>query len=824
MARKNKDFKMPSSGIVPDPLASPEEKATEEYGLQYGKLIEYEWFYIKSGNTLSNYYDKRDKFDKLRRYARGEQSTDIYKKLLTDGTDGESYTNYDWRPIQILPKFIKLVVDRMLERLYEVDAQAVDTISQGLRDEYKTILEKNMISMPMLQDAKNLLGIDLMPTHTEVPETSEELELHMKLKFKTGVEAAMEQAIKYTFEINEYDEELRRCIKDLVEVGVGCLFHTTDPTKGVTVERKDPADMVWSYPTSPNFKNVNYYGYVERMTIAELQRISGKRFDKEQLESFSNVSNEWQGYNRISDQLWYRGEDLPSHMVDVLFFTFKTTDRIKYKKKYQRGGGYSIKKRESNFEKPKSIKEKEQSQGYEEFDVLEDMIDVWYEGALVLGTEYLFSYRKCENMIRPEGLIHRRALPNYVVYAPELYQGRIQSLVDRTINTIDILQQEWIKIQQFIAKAKPNGIYIDIDGLQEADLGNGNTFTPLDLIRFYNETGNLIGTSRLSDGGFNPGSTPIKELNNGGATGLDQLMNSYNFHFNILRDVMGISAGADATLPHPDTALGVQQNVQATSNTATRYVLHSALKMTQYTATGISLRLKDIFKYSNLKDAYVNAIGKVNVDVLEPLKKLHLSDFGISIKLKPSAEDKQLLEANIQAEIAQGGLSVTDAIDIRKITNTTYANEMIKIRKEKRLKEQQQRELEKINAQTEGNVKAAQASGEAKQQELQMQMQLEQMRINLKGEQDRMLVKTELDAKKELMQLEYNYKMGIETAAIANKNDMEREKEDRKDKRTEIQATQQSKMIDQREKKSEPIDFKSAHSSVTGDLGIDDFN
>lgn len=824
MAKKTYRYlKMSGKFDSPNPLASAEEKATEEYGLNYARLIESEWFYTNDGGTNNNYVDKRLKFNKLRMYARGEHSTDIHKKLITDGTDGESYTNYDWRPIQILPKFIKLVVNQMLERLYEIDAQAVDGISQGLRDKYKEILEKNMVAKPMLDDAKNLLGLDLVPQGMNVPESSEELELHMSLEYKPSIEVAIEEALKYTLELNEYDEIQKRLLKDLVEIGVCALHHSTDPTKGIVVEACDPADMVWAYPTKSNFKNVYYYGRVKRMTINELQRIAGKKFTKEEIQGFKNVSNEWQGYNRISNEFWYRGEDLASHMVDVLFFTFKSTKKTKHKKKYRKDGSFSITEKPSDFMKPQSVVDKEALQGYKDFDVLEDVIDVWYEGAKVLGADALFNYGECSNMVRPEGFIQNEASSNYIMYAPELYQGRIQSLVDRVIPDIDMLQQLKIKIQQFISKAKPNGIYIDIDGLDEVDLGDGNTLTPLELIRFYDDTGNLIGTSRMADGSIQNGRA-IQELNNGQISGLEQLMNAYNFTFNLLRDSIGIGQGADATLPHPDTSVSALQQQQVNSNVATRYILDGQLKMTQYLANGLSLRIKDIFKYSKLKKAYINSIGKINVDVLKSIKSLHLHDFGITIKLKPDASEKAMLEQNLQAEISTGGISTTDAIDIRKIGNLTLANQMLKIRKEKHLKAQQQRDLEKINAQTEGNKQSALATSQAKQAEIALATEGKKEVELIKGDNARAIIAEELAAKKELMWLEYQYSLGIEGKKSETQKASDTYKEDRKDNRQAESATQQSSIKTETKKDNPKAQmFKSANTSVTGELGIDEF-
>ena len=826
MPKSKKSLKVSSYRVTPDPFASAEIKASEEYGIQFGKLIEYEWFYIKSGNTSNEFNDKRLKMDEQRRYARGEQDTGIVKKLITDGTDGESFTNYDFRPIQLLPKFIKLVVNQMVERLYEIDAQAVDGISQGLRDDYKDILQKNMYAKDMLKDAKDLLGVDLVPSGLgEIPDSDAEIDLHMKLKYKPSIEIAIEQAIKYTLELNEYDELQKRNLKDLVEIGVSALHHRTDHIKGIIAEYRDPADMVWAYPTKSNFDNVNYYGVVRRLTINEVQRLSGKKFTPEELEKFKNVSNEWQGYNRISNEFWYRGEDLTSYMVDVLDFTFKTTKTTKFKKKYKKNGGFSITEKESNFMKSESQFEKEEEQGFKDYDILEDVAEVWYEGSMILGSDMLFNYRECTNMVRPEGFINNKVSSNYIVYAPEIYQGRIQSLVDRVIQYVDQLQQISVKIQQFVAKAKPNGIWIDVDGLQELDLGDGNNFGPLDLIRYYDETGNLLGTSRTTEGGYTNGALPIKELNNGAMAGLEQLMNSYNFHFQMFRDSIGIGQGADGTLPDPRTSNGAIQATQTSSNVATRYILDAQLKMTQYLANGLSLRLKDIFKYSNLKKAYINSIGRANVGVLKSIKNLHLHDFGITIKLKPDAQDRAMLENNIQAEIAAGNLGTEDGIDIRKISNISIANEMLKIRKEKREKEVHKRELEKIEANGKASQQAAQAAIAAKADEINLEKEAKKELLILEAELKSRATLEEKAAKQELMADEYYYQTGIESSKARSKRSDDTFKEDRKDKRTAIQATQQSRIKAEQGKESggKAIDFNSGHKSITGDLGLDDF-
>ena len=821
---KKKVLSISSKRSHPDPLATNEEKNSPEYIRAMGKLIEYEWFNINSGEKQSNFFGRRESFDRRRRYARGEHDTGLHKKLLSDGTDGTSYSNYDWRPIQILPKFIKIIINQMLERLFEIDAQAIDGVSQGLREDFKSYLDKFMYTKPLLMSAKKELGVDLLPENeSDLPETPEEVTLYMNLNYKPAIEIAIEEALKYTLEMNDYDEVEKRLIRDLTEIGIAAVEHRTDPTRGIVVNYRDPADMVWSYPTSPNFKNVYYYGHVERMTIMDLQRVSSKDFDRDELEKFKNVSNEWQAYNSISNEFWSRNEDLDGTMVDVLHFTYKANVCKKFKKKYRPNGTFAITEREDTFYKPEHVEEKEEKQGFKDFDVLEEFDEVWYEGSLVIGTDYIFNYGICEDTIRPDGYIKTNIKSNYVVYAPELYQGRIQALTDRVEQTVDQLQQIQVKIQQFIAKAKPNGLYINVDGLEELDLGGGNTFDVLENVRYYDETGNFLGTSRLSDGAYTGGALPIKELNNGNISGLEQLMNAYNFHLNLFRDAIGISQGADASLPDPRTAVRTMEQASMSSNVSTRYILDAQLKMTQYLCDGLALRLNAILKEPKFKKAYTNSIGKQNMNVLKSIEKLSLHDFGITIKLKPDSEERNRLEQNIQAEIASGGLSTTDAIDIRKIGNLSLANEMLKVKKAKKEKEAHQKQLELIKQQTDGNNQSVQLAAQAKQQDLATASASKERLLLIQRESDRLKLEQEFNAKLKLMDREYYYQTGIKTAEINNDKEKTSNLEDRKDERTKIQASQQSELIDQRTKKRSPIDFKSSNTSMTGELGLDEF-
>lgn len=798
----------------PDHLASDEIKATDEFGLKMAKAIEYEWFFRPNDGSC-NYYDKRDKYHNLRLYARGEQSTKIYKDLLNGG-ENESYTNYDWRPLQIIPKFIKLIVNQMTERLFDIKAEAVDNYSTNLRENYKKNLENLMASTPIMEKAKKVLGVDIFPQNfEEYPKTQDEIDLHMGLKYKPAIEIASEEAIKYTLDLNDYDEIQSRVIEDIATIGLGAIKHITDPSKGIVIEYVDPSNLVYSYPKNRTFKDVHYYGQIRRITINEFKRLSKGKFTDEEIKKMAEQSFNWANYHgNLNDQknsLDDLSTDMGHIMIDIMDFTFKSTNTISYKKKYNKNGGFKMTKKESTFIK--------KNKDYEGYDVNKKIIDVWYEGTLVLGTNVIFNYKLCENMIRPDGYLNK-TLPNFLLYASELYQNRTKSLLERIIPYVDQMQQIHIKLQQLIAKARPNGIYIDIDGLSEINLGDGNFLTPLEAIKIYNETGNVIGTSVNSGGEYNYGREPIKELKNGIVDGLDRLMAAYNHYLNLLRNAIGIPQGADASMPHPDTLVGVQKQVALNSNTATRHILDSSLNISKRLGKSLALRLKDIFKYSDLKNVYINAIGKLNVKILEALKKYHLHDLGINIELKPDVQEKQFLEQNIQQALQQQLITLDDAIDIRNISNIKLANELLKVRRIRRDKQKKAHEEKIARIQQESQVAAVQKAAQAKQMEIQTKTQSDLALIKAKTESKIAELEAEKKVKSELMQQEFEYNMtikGIETEHVEMSN---KYKEDRKDKRQDRNNTQMSKMIEQRHYNSPALNFESSEDNISGSVDL----
>ena len=443
-------------------------------------------------------------------------------------------------------------------------------------------------------------------------------------------------------------------------------------------------------------------------------------------------------------------------------------------------------------------------------------IEVLYEGALILGTNKLLKWQLAKNMMRPKS-DHTKVKMNYSIVAPRMYKGKIESLVSRITTFADMIQITHLKLQQVMSRMVPDGIYVDADGLAEIDLGNGTNYNPQEALNMFFQTGSIIGRSMTADGDMNPGKVPIQEIQSGsGGAKLQSLIQTYNYYLQMIRDVTGLNEARDGSMPDSKSLVGIQKIAAANSNTATRHILQGGLFLTAEMAEAISLRISDIIEYSPTKEAFIQKIGGHNVATLKEMGDLHLYDFGIFIELAPDEEEKQLLENNIQMALSKDGITLEDAIDIREIKNVKLANQLIKIRRKKKVKEDKLIQQQNIQAQSQANAQAQQVAAQAEVQKnqaiTQNNLQLEQGKSQLELQK----MQQEAVLKKELMNHEFELNMALKQMEVESLKVREQEKENRKDERTKIQATQQSELIDQRKKETPPKNFESSGNDIMG--------
>ena len=799
-----------SNSYFPSQTVSDAEKLSYDYGLKVAKAIETEWFNDDRNNN--RYRNNYNNFHNLRLYARGEQSIQKYKDELSINGD-LSYLNLDWTPVPIISKFVDIVVNGIAERTYDIKAFSQSQNGIEKRTEYMQSILNDMRFQEFDNFAAQNFGINTKESEQkELPETPEELQLHMQLNYKQAVELAEEQALTVLMEGNNYELIKKQFYYDLTVLGIGAVKTNFNTSEGATIDYVDPADLVYSYTDSPYFDDIYYVGEVKSIPVNELAKEFPHLTESDLEDIMKNKS-----YQRNSNRSRYNSDKEDHNKIQVLYFNYKTYMNEVYKIKETGTGANKIIPKDDSFNPPEN-----KEGGYSR---LLRSIETLYEGALVLGTDKLLKWQMASNMLRPKS-DYTKVKMNYAIVAPRMYDGRIESLVKRITGFADMIQLTHLKLQQVMARMVPDGVYLDADGIAEIDLGNGTNYNPQEALNMFFQTGSVIGRSFTSEGDMNPGKVPIQEITSGsGGNKMQALIGNYNYYLQMIRDVTGLNEARDGSMPDKNALVGVQKLAAANSNTATRHILQAGLFLTAEVAECLSLRISDILEYSPTADAFIQAIGAHNVATLEEMKELHLYDFGIFINLQPDEEEKAMLENNIQMALQQKNIELEDAIDLREVKNIKLANQLLKIRRKRKQDKDRQIQLENIQAQTQSNTQAAQA---AAQIEMQKDQALTSSKIeleNMKAQLDSQKMIQEVQHKKELMQLEFQMNMQLKGAEVEGMKEREKEKEDRKDERTKIQATQQSEMIEQRNSGKPPKNFESSSNDILGggfDLGAFD--
>ncbi len=778
-----------TNSTFPDQVVPDAEKATLEYGLQVGRAIEGEWFtnYRGAYRFNTNY----NNFHNLRLYARGEQSIQKYKDELSINGD-LSYLNLDWKPVPVIPKFVDIVVNGISQRNYDINAYAQDPESLKKRTDYAAGLLRDINAQEFIAKIQESTGINMYSNRDRenAPENPQELEVHMQMDYKQSVEVAEEEAINNVLAKNKYDLVNRRVNYDLTVLGIGATKTSFNRSEGVVVDYVDPVNLVYSYTEDPNFEDIYYVGEVKSISLVELK----KEFpyltaaELEEIQKYPGNQEYLRNWN---------GKD-NNNNVQVLYFEYKTYANQVFKIKQTPTGLEKAIEKTDTFNPPEN----------ENFNKAFRAIEVLYTGAKILGHPKMLKWEMSENMTRPNSNLVKVHM-NYNICAPRMYKGRIDSLVNRITGFADMIQLTHLKLQQVMSRIVPDGVYLDVDGLAEVDLGNGTNYNPQEALNMYFQTGSIVGRSLTQDGDPNRGKVPIQELqtSSGGAK-IQSLIQTYQYYLQMIRDVTGLNEARDGSQPDKNALVGLQKLAAANSNTATRHILQASLYITLRTCENITLRIADALMFPLTRQALESSISRFNMNTLQELSSVNLLDFGIFLQLEPDEEQKAMLEQNVQMALQQNQIYLEDAIDIREVKNLQLANALLKLRRKKKQKQDQEAQMANIQAQAQAN---AQASEQAAMAEVQKQQAMAETTLQIeqgKSQFDIQKMEQEAIIKKQLMEQKFQYDMQLAQIDMQKDKAKEKEIEDRKDKRTRIQASQQSKMISQRQNDSAPTNFE----------------
>ena len=778
----------------PDPLASYEAKQSKDYGLQYAKSIETQWGRPEDEGSL--FRRRLKEFEQNRDYANGTQDTAIYKQILNslDPNNGDgTLLNIDWSPVPIVPKFVKIVVNKILSRNPYPNIEAVDPLSVSEKEKKKAEVKAGVELKGLLSELEGV-GVKTGYDVESLPDSVEEAEIFLDTNIKIASEIATQIATELTLTWNEFGERIyRRCVDDLVSIGMAVVKRENDPNYGIVENYVDPAYFIHSYTEDPNMSDLIYAGHVRRMSIMDLKRQAGDQFTEEEYQKLATMV-QYQ-YNNNSSRLTqsYYDKNLQSvaygydeFIVEILEFEFLSVDDVYFEEKESRFGNVGFYYKGFKYEPPRESVYDRKPYRMQTATV--------YGGKYVIGTNFLYDYGVKKNIPRNVHDLTRARL-SYSVVATNLRRMIPKSMVSMVKSFADQLQITHLKIQQAIAKAKPDGLMIDIEGLENVQLGRGGELQPLDIQDIYEQTGVFYYRSKNPEGGFqNP---PVREINNQ-IRNINELIALYNHYLRMIRDATGLNEVVDGSTPKGEQLVGVRQQAIEASNNATYDITNAAMVLFKKVCDDIVRCLQIIPKERVLYRTYEKALGSSSMDIISSFAELPMYNFGVRVVAEMEDMDKAYLEANIQQSLLQKEIDLEDAIAIRKLKDVNQAEQLLIVRRKKRLKQQQQMAQQNSQMQAQANAQVAQATSQAKMQEEQMKAQLESQKMQMEGQMKAQLLQIEYDLKMKLADLQGRYDLQQQEIESGVRNELETEREDRKDSRVTKQAVEQSKLISQR--------------------------
>ena len=789
-----------TTNSIPDPLAPDHIKVKDAFGLSVAVHIASEWFNggFVSSNNGNGFQDRNKKIQELRAYYRGTQNVDKYKKWFAKNSgDLAMVENMDFRNINFAEKFCNIVINGIQDDFYRLDIRSIDRLSADEKRKKFIEHKTNQMSKEFFENAKNELGIDMTPDF--MPESDEEILLYQEIKERPSIEIAEEINIDFVKKSSRWENIKYEIDRDLVTLGLNVIRCWIDINDGVQIEYIDPEKFGHSYCNKNDFNDVYYYFYVETLTINEVKRESN--FTDVQLR---DIASKYASQNKVYidfDSCDFK--DLLGMKVDVMRYSYKSSKEIVFKKSYNdKKEPWKVSQRDSSWENKGNPNTK-----------INKVLDTWYEGNYIIGSQqYIYGWKECENLAKDQ---MNKALPPFVCRATNIYKNELQSFLGNIIPLLDQLQYQSLKIQHLYRELKPDLIQIDVDSLADlTDEGKGEKKseiwqTALSIL----DVKGVIVTKRIDMGemGIKEGS-PARPIPQQQGSALAQLLNVFAVYYNQVREVTGVNPARDGSL-NPNSLVGVNQMMLLASNTATKHIVDTATMFDKKVCETISSRIKTIYMFDDqgrLKKLYESAIGTQNVNILDALKNRHLHEFGYSVEMVPDKEMLNDLKQDLSLAIQEQTVDLSEKYQILELAKNNYkkAYEYMRFIRNRRQKQKMEENQANMQMQTQGNIQSAQAAAEAEAQayqqkkmiDLDFEKQMAQIRLM------ELQSKIQIEAPKE--DKEFEQDVYLERIKNINMSDLTQLKENYKDERTKLQATQQSKMIDQRKGEKKPIDFK----------------
>lgn len=778
----------------PDPNRPNVDKATKEYILPYLKTAYHDYM-----NNQYYGYSNRDRKIRNKRYRLSEEDTSIYKDRM-NVTGDSSYMNLDYSPVSVIPGFVDVIVNSILDDKYKITVSARDAMTLEARDEKRNKLMGDMYSIGLSQKVSKMMGKDF--TTKDAPTSEEEVDLKMDADYKDDMEISFEQGVREIRRMNNAKEIDRYVLDDLVTCGEGVERVLLLPNGEIKHEYIDAINFIRSFSHTPDNKTLKHAGHVTKMTLAELRKRVGQddNFTEEDWEEISQrVSNRKSGYkagtaiyvnNAGNSSSWDDSVD-----VDVVEIEFVDFNYNEYEYKETQYGFDSIHERAEGYTLPENSSSKRE--------IVKDSYQVVYKGSWIVGTDYIFDYGKAHNISINADDFYTANL-SYIVYT--MYG---KSMVHKIITYAEQIQMQHLKLQQLSSKARPAGLAIDVSALENAVAnGNGAFFSPLELAEMYDQTGNLYYRSDNEDPEMRKTGPPITETTSNIKESLEGILIVYNHYARQIREISGINDFMDGTNRNKDALVGIQDQAIKSGKNATGSIDSAFYNVIERSAERTIEFLQDVMGDENAEEKYKQILGTETVEIIERIKDTPINMMAIDVEFEPTEAEKEVLNRHIEVALSGQLIELEDSLLIREVDNVGLGIRMLKQKKRKKAEDM----AKAIAAQDQKAQEAAQAQQKAEMDKIAAESKIKaEAEVFVHSEKAKidLVLKQQLNAL-EMDKLKTEILGKIDVAKISSQSGMSKQTmaEDRKDARDKDGRSMDSRLIEQRKDRLPEQDFR----------------
>jgi len=707
----------PKNNIFPSHLIDPRDK-NARWILDYAKAAWYD-----SSQHSGIFYHKSWKYREIKDYALGNQSINQYKKTFNLGDEEDTtYLNIDWRILPVITKFRRIALNKLKKLNYSIEAQAVDSVAVNDKENYIAEQKAKLAFKERLQQENPDLVQKI--TSEDDAENYDDLKIKELYTYKHNAAIELENGIDLILNQNNIETNRGKIMEDLFDYGVAGYKDWIDSAGNVRFRRVNPATMLTSYCIENDFKDKQYAGEVVRMTIADLKQAAGDQFTEDEYREIADmVRGKWGNPTVIPTPTLYSSGYDDFH-IDVMDLEFYSVNEAVYEKRINKRGNPVMsrtsytKRGEDNGKEYKRIAYK-----------------VVYTTQWIISTDFQFNYGLATNMKRAKSNMTDVEM-SYNFYAPEFFDMQAKGITEQLIPLANSIQIAWYKLQNAINQARPKGVEIDIDGLEDIPLGaGGKSLDVTQVLDLFNEKGVLVYRRRDLSGEIS-NYKPIQEIENGLGKDAVVWFEIIRNDIQMIRDITGMNEYTDGSTPDPRALTATVNMAVEGSNNALGDVVTGDQLLLKKLGTSLYMRLQDAVKYGNIK-GYAKSLGEDSVRFIEATSNISAHEFGIFLTLSMSNEEKMQFKAKLEDMAAKGIIDPDTAIMVGNIKNKDQAEQVlaykVKQKREQDLEKARQDQITNGQIQRESAMMAEEEKRKTAQIEINGKIQLERV----KGEEER---------------------------------------------------------------------------------------